>query len=772
MEITLRYKTKGTYLLKDLQKVFFCSTEQDYTKYFEEITSDLFELQNNISVWYRDQDLGQIDDEGKEQYLSDLSRMDLFVVPVTGEFLRTENTARKLELAFAMRENIPILPLLEEQGLEMLFNEVCGNLQILNKYDPDPTALPYKDKLKLFLDTILLKDEVIEKIRQAFAAYIFLSYRKKDRRYAQEVMRMIHKESFTRDIAIWYDEFLTPGEDFNESIRQAFEKSDLFSMVVTPNLLEKPNYVMTTEYPMAVKAEKKILPIAAADAEMETLKKYYPGIPEPIKDPDRVGKWIREALNVKTNDDPRHKFFIGLAYLSGIDTETDHEKARVLITDAAEGGIEEAYRKLVSMYETGQGVRRDHEQSAHWQERYADYLEKKLTDGDNGEDLLFRYIRAVNAASKKWADLLRYERCWKLLEKMLSLDLMGMTDHEKIALAESFQFAAEIAVRQNDLSGARAYLKKMLEIADSFISSLSENEDKKKTQYTALLSALYRGVGLNILGDIETKQENREEAVRCYEEAEPLIRRVFASNPANNKGLAKELVGLYGKIANAYFTADNNSSDNLRKAERKCRETLLYVQGLRNQLGEFVQGPYTFRVYETLINTYIRLKNNYAARNTADEFVALAEKEHESVGDISSARILAFAHVCRATVAEDRKDYTKAEAEIRSAVEVENALNEKIGIIHTEKQLKAYYQILIKYAGERGDEKKAAFYADNIRFVEAQVAMKYYRDAEKGNITAAGKAYELYQELYKKYPERDYGKYAAYVKNHFLKQKV
>ena len=86
--------------------------------------------------------------------------------------------------------------------------------------------------------------------------------------------------------------------------------------------------------------------------------------------------------------------------------------------------------------------------------------------------------------------------------------------------------------------------------------------------------------------------------------------------------------------------------------------------------------------------------------------------------------------------------------------------------------MKAYYQILIKYAGERGDEKKAAFYADNIRFVEAQVAMKYYRDAEKGNITAAGKAYELYQELYKKYPERDYGKYAAYVKNHFLKQKV
>ena len=48
-------------------------------------------------------------------------------------------------------------------GLEFLFNDVCGNLQILNKYDPDPTALPYKDKLKLFLDAVLLKDEMHEK---------------------------------------------------------------------------------------------------------------------------------------------------------------------------------------------------------------------------------------------------------------------------------------------------------------------------------------------------------------------------------------------------------------------------------------------------------------------------------------------------------------------------------------------------------------------------------------------------------------------------------
>ena len=46
-----------------------------------------------------------------------------------------------------------------------------------------------------------------EGTRHAFDAYIFLSYRKKDRRYANELMRLIHNNPECRDIAIWFDEF-------------------------------------------------------------------------------------------------------------------------------------------------------------------------------------------------------------------------------------------------------------------------------------------------------------------------------------------------------------------------------------------------------------------------------------------------------------------------------------------------------------------------------------------------------------------------------------
>ena len=774
MSIYLKYIKKGPVLLKDTQKVFFCSTKADREKFFEEISSDLFEIQDNISIWYKEEDAIDISDEERKEYLSDLSEMALFVVPVTGDFLKTENDARR-ELDHAIKENIPILPILEEQGLEFLFNDVCGNLQILNKHDPDPTALPYKDKLKLFLDTVLLKDEMLEKIRKAFAAYIFLSYRKKDRRYAQEVMRLIHKDPFTRDIAIWYDEFLTPGEDFNESIKEAFEKSDLFSMVVTPNLLEKPNYVMTTEYPMAVKAGKKILPLQAVDTDGEALTKDYPGIPEPVKaekdNIDRIDELIKDALKIETNDDPLHKFFIGLAYLSGIDMDIDHEKARNLITDAAEGGIEEAYQKLVSVYELGQGADRDYEKAAIWQEKYAGCLKKKLDDNDTDEDLRYRYIRTVNAAAAKWRDLLKYDRCWDLLEEMMALDTEGMTEKEKTALAESFQYAAEFANWQKDFHRARTFLNKMLAISEEFIASIRKDELEKtnKARHSDLLQVIYRGLAMNILGDIEAKEGNWSEALKCYEEAEPLIRRVFAANPEKNQGHAKTVAELYGKLGQVYFKIDEESPEGVKKADRKCREGLLFTEGLRNQLGEFTQGPYIFKIYQTLVEMYNQKKNYWAADKTADEFMAIVKKEDEETGTINSARLLAFAHTLKASIAEGRKEYAKAETEVMAAVDIEKSLQEKIGITNIEKQLKNYYRILEGYASKTNDVRKAAFYADNIRYVDSQVALKYYRDAERGNKAAAAKAYELYQKLHEKYPDRDYGKNANYVKNHFMK---
>ena len=343
MGLRLQYKINCSADLKDLQKVFICATPGDLEQYLDTISGDLFKAQSNISVWYPVVDDDTPDNE--ETYKLLLADMNLFVIPVTKSFLDDESRARNMEMVFAMEHGIPVLPVLFERVPKSRFSEVCGKLHVLDKNDPDPTSLPYEDKLKMFLDTVLLKDEMIGKIRQAFAAYIFLSYRKKDRKYAQDVMRLIHKSPFARDIAIWYDEYLTPGEDFNESIRHAFDKSDLFALVVTPNLLEQSNYVMRVEYPMASENGKKIIPIMPVQTDGGELERCYPGIPAVVsaeeKNADFIDQLIREALTIHQDDSPEHKYIMGLAYLSGIDVETDHERALSLITDAAEADLDE-----------------------------------------------------------------------------------------------------------------------------------------------------------------------------------------------------------------------------------------------------------------------------------------------------------------------------------------------------------------------------------------------------------------------------------------------
>lgn len=97
----------------------------------------------------------------------------------------------------------------------------------LDKSTTDSTVISYQLKLKKFIESVLLRDGLIEKIKASFSGYIFLSYRKKDRKFVQDVMKAIHYNEFCRDIAIWYDEYLIPGEDFNETILKTLVKKSV-----------------------------------------------------------------------------------------------------------------------------------------------------------------------------------------------------------------------------------------------------------------------------------------------------------------------------------------------------------------------------------------------------------------------------------------------------------------------------------------------------------------------------------------------------------------
>ena len=286
---TLKFLTRGKETAQGKQKVYFCAHPDDYGKYLDKISNEILDTlakaeNYNCAFFYLEDAYAERDDD----FLFSLKEMNLIVMPVTTKLLTTANPALDIEFRLAVENGIPVLPIMMESGLVDVFNARCGDLQVLDPNAQDATAISYEEKLTKFLTSVLIGDEMAKKIRAAFDAYIFLSYRKKDRAYAQQLMRLIHKNDFCRDIAIWYDEYLTPGEDFNSEIEAALDKSKLFALTVTPNLVNEINYVMTVEYKMAREAHKPIVPAEFVSTDKQALAKLYEEIPETVSSDDEL----------------------------------------------------------------------------------------------------------------------------------------------------------------------------------------------------------------------------------------------------------------------------------------------------------------------------------------------------------------------------------------------------------------------------------------------------------------------------------------------------
>ncbi len=395
---------------KDTPKIYFCAHPEDYSIYFDEIKEDITS-KNEYSLWYDDEQHKNMD---VEMRLDDLAGMNLFVFPVTRRFLCEPNQAIDIEIPFAREHNIPILPLMQEKELEKLFQERLGNIQYLEKKESYANALAFAEKLKKYLSSVLVGDELNKKIKEAFDAYIFLSYRKKDRKYAQQLMQIIHENETMRDIAIWYDEFLTPGEDYNDNIIESLRKSSIFALTVTPNLLEAGNYIMTTEFPDAKKAGKPILPIELVQTDKVELANVYEGIPECIsaEERDKLANMLSAILcttelNGKRSS-PEHEFLIGLAYLGGIDVETNRSRALSLLLSSAESGYSPAVEKIAAMYRTGDGVTRDLVEAERWQKSFVEICKTAYENKPNEQNGI-KYIDALQTLGDISEQIVEFE---------------------------------------------------------------------------------------------------------------------------------------------------------------------------------------------------------------------------------------------------------------------------------------------------------------------------------------------------------------------------
>ena len=360
----------------DLNKktsVYFTCHPEDFEKYFSMVCEHIFKAKD-CSIWRTPT---MTDPITEEEFENELGRVNLFVVPVTHALLTTPNRAMDVDVPYAKKAHIPILPLMMEPGLDALYAkpDKFAALQYLTPFQDDVTALSYEEKLKKHLESILGDEKQMQLVRQVFDAYIFLSYRKSDRKLANDLMRSIHSHPQYRNIAIWFDEFLIPGRNFITDIYQHLVNSKLFLLVVTPNLLNTPNFVADEEYPAAKNLNLAILPVEMADTDQSVLESLYQDLPPCRTLSDIAFETLLHNLSAQQDKrTPEHRYLMGLAYLNGVDVEKNGEYALDYLTSAAEDGYGLAMHELYNMYNYGHGVALDYEKAIFWHKKYAHSL--------------------------------------------------------------------------------------------------------------------------------------------------------------------------------------------------------------------------------------------------------------------------------------------------------------------------------------------------------------------------------------------------------------
>lgn len=638
----LKFKTRGQEKPNRKQKVYFMHHPDDFDQYFDRISNEILAISDCAIAYYHWQDSdGEPFDQAR--YEAELGEMRLFVLPITTKLLTCPCRAMEFEFRFALQHKIPVLPLMQEEGLVDLFNLKCGDLQYLDKNVRDDTALGYEEKLRNYLESILISDELALKVRAAFKAYIFLSYRKKDRAYAQSLMRLIHQNDFCRDVAIWYDEFLNPGENFNDAIRDAIDKSKLFALVATPNLLEKGNYVLENEYPHAVTSKKPIMAVELQPTDRQQWKSQLGddapeliGLQEISYLKQALLKHLEDIAKKPRNNDPKHNFFIGLAYLGGVDVERDADRALQLIRSAAEAGLAEAMEKLAKMYHNGEGVERDYQEEIVWLEKLADQAgERYRKTGDyyDGVDCFFR-LWALGAA---WFDLRQLDRAQIAYQKQCDVADVLVANKEATSytmryLAYAYLRLGGVCKEKGEKKPALAYYRKAFAIADGL-----PKEPRERSAQT-LLASCYLD-----LGDAYFNVLRFWKAKRCYRKYLD-IRKTLAEETGSAED-RRELAMAYDEVAElSCYTAQSYYEMAMMIREELVKE--LNTLDARYELSV----SYVF-----LGNLYKGLFENEKAKNFYQQALDIQETYVRERNTVDGRSKLAMTCYSLGTMTKDRR---------------------------------------------------------------------------------------------------------------------
>ena len=614
----MRYLPNYVKITNKKIKVLFTCHPND-KKYYELIAQKIIS-QAPDSVVYIEEDEAVKQDE--ESWAEIISEMHLIVIPVTKDFLYTNNTAKDFDFEYARKNHIPLLMWITEGGLSEECNKVCGKIQCLNMYDQEGTDLGYLGKLNRHLSYVggmrpefagineYLKEVIgddndikseelrnelgnqADNIHNAFSGRIFLSYRKNDRKYALEVMRKIHSLDKFRDWAIWYDEYLHIGERFDDEIERALKECDLFVLLVTPGILEENNYVAEREYPMARENHKIIFSVECVPTDREELLTKYPGIEQVLfdfNDEDFAENFSKTIL--KTGVETREmthvrSFQLGIAYLNGIEVERNIPLGVKFLEDSGNDNYLTAVIELVEMYQYGNYVQEDIKKAIFWQKKLADIVLRKSFSSNYGFDP-DGYLIQCRRLSILYYESGDKDGVFEIINRYEDLRYSSIIDDtSKIdkEIGYSHYLLGEMYLRENQLEDAgNAYFKAIVELTKAYNGPHNGQEVKQNTcpltrnrflwemdpecaMIAYDLIKAYKGYG-NVF-ELDHKAAAAE---KCYKN---MVQISEDCGDIREEGVNWELIDIYLNFANFYVKCIELEEPNVEDPQNQAREYL------------------------------------------------------------------------------------------------------------------------------------------------------------------------------------------------------
>ncbi len=569
--------------------------------------------------------------------------IQLIVVLVIASLLKEDAGRISEVINKARQKNTPVIPVLNDDTSSDELKKLFGPVQYIRRIHMGRVSETYIDKMTSMLDTYLVSDEMREKIVSCFRKKIFLSYRKIDRQLARKLISEIHRKEENFDIAIWYDEMLRAGREYNEEILEELKSSDLFLLTVSPSVFlvaddGRENYVVRIEIPRAKDFKKKILAVEMDPTESGWGDKLQ--LTESQCVPFRaIADQCTQMMGGRKIGDmnPDEQFLIGLAYMQGILTEENRERGLKLIEESANRSNEQAIRDLMDRYFYGNGVSRDYSQSFEWltkllgliddpYDKYYEldtsvnkYLEIGKTDYiDKLTDLMLAIVSRIeqnNNFMEKASNDIKRAKIYSYLgdarkyEGMLdeavefarkSCDILEETReyirsvhpvirivylvHEPLVektLSINYDHLADYLIQLGRTEEAEVILLKQRGLFqdDEALKYKTQREDP---QYT-LFESIRQGDKFKASGDIVAAIDYYERALRLYEEGVILL---------NDEDTLLSKAGLLLRLAEVYLKCSEDdylkkSVNCIAEAEKICDEKLHYdeenVEALRDK---------------------------------------------------------------------------------------------------------------------------------------------------------------------------------------------